>query len=349
MQIFAPFLIRRNNIVVRIIALLVPLVLLLLPLTQTVFAENTYVITDGEDVTVYTTFAKDPAEVLDLAGVELADGDLFTTQSGDGVSNITIQRSQKIVVNYRGQSIETTSFGETVASVLDRLGIEADSEYVVSLPTDAQTFNGMQIDVDHVVSNEQKYTVDIAYETIYCEDPSLPKGHEREVVAGVAGQKQYKAQVVYTNGEQTETTVLEETVLQEPVDRVVAVGTGTAVGTKAPAIGNGVIITADGQVLAYKRADKFKTTAYNHTDAGCDMITATGTTVRVGTVAVDPTVIPYGTRMFIVSNDGEYVYGIATAEDCGGGIKGKHIDLYFPDVNDCWKYGVRSATVYFLD
>ncbi len=349
MQIFAPFLIRRNNIVVRVIALLVPLVLLLLPLTQTVFAENTYVITDGDDVTVYTTFAKDPAEVLDLAGVELADGDLFTTQSGDGVSNITVQRNQKITVNYCGQMLQTNSFGETVASVLDRLAVPTDGEYVVSLPTDTQTFDGMQVSVDRVVQKEQTYTVDIAYETIYCDDPTLPKGQQREVVAGVTGQKQYTAQVVYTNGSETESTVLTETVLTEAVDRIVAVGTGTAVGTKAPAIGNGVIITADGQVLAYKRADKFKTTAYNHTDAGCDMITATGTTVRVGTVAVDPTVIPYGTRMFIVSNDGEYVYGIATAEDCGGGIKGKHIDLYFPDVNDCWKYGVRSATVYFLD
>ena len=71
-------------------------------------------------------------------------------------------------------------------------------------------------------------------------------------------------------------------------------------------------------------------------------------TVRLGTVAVDPTVIPYGTRMFIVSNDGAYIYGIATAEDCGGGVKGNHIDLYFPTVDECWEYGVRSATVYFL-
>ena len=78
------------------------------------------------------------------------------------------------------------------------------------------------------------------------------------------------------------------------------------------------------------------------------MTTATGTTVRVGTVAVDPTVIPYGTRMFIVSNDGNYVYGIGTAEDCGGAIKGNRLDLYYPTDAECFAFGRIGCTVYFL-
>ena len=55
-----------------------------------------------------------------------------------------------------------------------------------------------------------------------------------------------------------------------------------------------------------------------------------------------------GTRMFIVSDDGQYIYGIATAEDCGGGVKGNHIDLYFDTTYECFQYGVRTCTVYFL-
>ena len=128
-------------------------------------------------------------------------------------------------------------------------------------------------------------------------------------------------------------------------------GTGEEVDEKsnAPAIGNGVIVTADGEVLTYSRKEKFRATAYTHTDAGCDMTTATGTTVRVGAIAVDPRLIPYGTRMFIVSNDGKYIYGIATAEDCGGGIKGDQVDLYFPTTKECFQFGKRAVTIYFLD
>ena len=114
-------------------------------------------------------------------------------------------------------------------------------------------------------------------------------------------------------------------------------------------IGDGVIITADGQVLTYSHTDQFLATAYTHTDPGCNMTTSTGTTVRVGTVAVDPRVIPYGTRMFIICNDGTYIYGIGTAEDCGGAIKNKRLDLYFPTDWECVQFGVHTCTVYFLD
>ena len=110
-----------------------------------------------------------------------------------------------------------------------------------------------------------------------------------------------------------------------------------------------MIVTADGQVLTYSKTGQFRATAYTKTDAGCNDITATGTQVRVGTVAVDPTVIPYGTRMFIVTNDGSYVYGIGTAEDCGGAIVDNELDLYFDTEDDCWAFGVKSCTVYFLD
>ena len=146
-------------------------------------------------------------------------------------------------------------------------------------------------------------------------------------------------------------TVVDETVVSQPVNQIVSVGTGNGepVNSNAPAIGDGVIITADGQVLTYSRSAQFVATAYTHTDAGCDMITATGTTVRTGTVAVDPKVVPYGTRMFIVTNDGSYVYGISTAEDCGGAIKQNRLDLYFGTDAECWQFGVRNCTVYFLD
>ena len=68
----------------------------------------------------------------------------------------------------------------------------------------------------------------------------------------------------------------------------------------------------------------------------------------MGTVAVDPSLIPYGTRMFIVSNDGLYVYGIGTAEDCGGAIRGKRVDLYYPTLSECYAFGRRDCTIYFL-
>ena len=98
-------------------------------------------------------------------------------------------------------------------------------------------------------------------------------------------------------------------------------------------------------MLTYSRVISSLATAY------CDKgLTATGTQARVGAIAVDPEYIPYGTRMFILSKDGEYIYGIATAEDCGSKehIYGSRIDLHYDTEEECVQFGARMCWVYVL-
>ena len=83
-----------------------------------------------------------------------------------------------------------------------------------------------------------------------------------------------------------------------------------------------------------------------------DSITSTGTVPVQGTVAVNPRQIPYGTRMWITSADGRYVYGLAVAEDTGGFIyfrNGATVDLFMHSEADCVNWGWRSAKIYILD
>jgi 3D (Asp-Asp-Asp) domain-containing protein len=89
-------------------------------------------------------------------------------------------------------------------------------------------------------------------------------------------------------------------------------------------------------------------TAYT-TERQQNKITATGSTARVGAIAVDPKIIPYGTLMYVEAIDGSWVYGYATAEDCGGGIKGNKIDLFFDTYDECIQFGVKKAVVYILE
>lgn len=351
MQAFPSAITQRNSVLMRVLVMVLPAVLLLAAVIPTAIAKNTYVINDGDLVKVYTTNASDPAEVLAQAGVSLNDGDTYTTVPGEERSEITITRSQSITVYYCGEPVSTTSYGETVQTLLEGLDIPFGGDYTVSAALGDATYDGMEIFVDCVLQQQQTYTMDMPFETTYCYDPDLGEDEQIVMVEGADGQRQVTADVVYVNSVEKSRTVVSETVLQQPVNRVIVVGTAeqsSDVDT-APAIGDGVIVTSDGQVLTYSSKKQFKATAYTHTDAGCDMITATGTTVHWGTVAVDPTVIPYGTRMFIITNDGAYVYGLSTAEDCGGAIKGDRLDLYFPTDPECWEFGVRAATVYFLD
>ena len=82
-----------------------------------------------------------------------------------------------------------------------------------------------------------------------------------------------------------------------------------------------------------------KATAY----AG-DTITSTGTVPKAGyTIAVDPSVIPYGTRVYIPEFDKVFV-----AEDCGSAIKGNRIDIFMQREPKCNEWGVRNITIHIL-
>lgn len=350
MQAITSFIEKRKSLFLRIAAVVLPVIILTVLIAPTVFAQTTYVISDGEQVKVYTTFATNPIAVLTQAGIDLKEDDIYTTQPGDGVEEITVQRSQTITINNCGQQMQVNSYGETLEMLLDRLGIPTHGDYVVSTALNTQTFDGMEVSIDCIVETEQTNTEDIPFNVVYREDPNMPQGQEKVLVEGTKGQLLKTAKVVYKNSEQISNTVIRETVALQPADRVIAIGTGANASAEAkPVIGEGYIITADGQMLTYSNTAQFTATAYSHLDEGCNMITATGTTVRTGTVAVDPSVIPYGTRMFIVANDGSYIYGIGTAEDCGGAIKNTRLDLYFDTLEKCKQFGVRQCTVYFLD
>ncbi|MEE0109677.1 MAG: 3D domain-containing protein [Oscillospiraceae bacterium] len=345
---------RRKALVIRLYGIVLALILSLATaalLSQTAFAK-TYVITDGDRVVTYTTFAADPAEVLGQAGVELSEYDTYTTEAVEGAETITICRAQNITIHYHGQTTQTTTFGETAGELLHRLNLDVSGEDVVSHGMDDMTYDGMELSIDRIVTVRETYTTTVSHQVSYCKDSTLPEGMEEVLTEGEDGELLCTADVTYVNGTETERTVLSETVTKMPITEIIGVGTGETLEEvdpdAMPIIGDGYIILPTGEVLTYTHSDTVRATAYTHTDAGCDMTTSTGTTVHWGTVAVDPRYIPYGTRMFIMASDGSYIYGIATAEDCGGDIKGDRMDLYMPTYEQCMEFGRRRCTLYFL-
>lgn len=81
--------------------------------------------------------------------------------------------------------------------------------------------------------------------------------------------------------------------------------------------------------------------AYAYTGDG---ITATGTVPKYGTIAVDPSVIPYGTKVYIKELD-----KVFTAEDTGGAIKGNTIDIFMLSEKECNDWGIKNITIEILE
>ena len=338
---------KRKVLLIRTIAIALPLCLILL-LSQTAFAKNTYVITDGDRVFTYTTSATDPRQILGEAGLELDENDTYTTQEGNGTSEITVRRNQTIYINYYGEEMTATSHGETVEALLARLNLSLGDNDTISWPLDGETFDGMRLRVENVIRQEQTYTTAIPHGTRYCYDPSLPEGMEQIVVEGVDGELLCTATVTYINRQEVSRTVMTQSVSRSAVEEVIAVGTGLATAQASdadmPIITDNMIILPNGEVLTYVGTTTARATAYYNQGT-----TATGTIAQEGVVAVDPRFIPYGTRMFIITNDGEYVYGIAAAEDAGdSNILGNRIDLWLPTRAECIQFGYRECTIYIL-
>ena len=84
-------------------------------------------------------------------------------------------------------------------------------------------------------------------------------------------------------------------------------------------------------------------TAYSALDPGNSPYTATGTRVRHGVIAVDPSVIPLGTRVYIPD------YGEAVAEDIGWGVKGHMIDVAFDTHEEALMFGRQELEIYVFD
>ena len=342
---------RKRRFIRAAVLILLPAIALLV--SQRMAAKTTYMITDGNRVLVHKTFATDPQVILKEAGFQLCANDTITTKNEDGMSEIHIRREQNIRINYYGEELEATSSGESVEELLTRLNLPWSEDDMLSVPPDAKTYDGMELTVAHVIRENQMYTSVISHDTIYCTDPALPEGVQKTVSQGEDGQLLCQATVTYLNGIEAERTLRSQQVVTQPVSEIIAVGSGPAENepeeeNPMAIIGDGILTLPTGEVLTYTEKVSCLATAY-HCE-GYVGKTATGTRARVGAIAVDPEVFPYGTRFYIATKDGEYVYGVATAEDCGSKqfIYGTRLDLFFDTKYECIQFGARSCDVYIL-
>ena len=341
------FAMRKDNAMVRLMIMTIVPMMLMASVSLTAYAQSGYVIYDGDDRRVVLSDATEPSQVLDEHGFVLGRADIVEMNDEGMRPEITVRRNQLIYINNGGQSMVTNSYGETVGELLDRIHLSLNEGDAIDVPLETMTYDGMELNIDRWTTSTEFVYEEVPFETEYVQTSKMLKGDEKVVTEGVNGELKHTAKVVFFNGQEVSREIIATEQTVETVNQVIKQGTFEAEKGKLT-IGDGVIVTADGDVYTYTHTMKAKATAYTHTDAGCDKITATGTTVHWGTVAVDPKLIPYGTKMFIVSNDGKFVYGLSAAEDCGGSIKGNRIDLYMPTTKQCFSFGVRNCTIYFL-
>ncbi|MGE4271885.1 MAG: ubiquitin-like domain-containing protein [Desulfitobacterium sp.] len=237
-------------------------------------------------------------------------------------AKLEVRRAVPIKVQVDAQEINTYLAPRTVEEALEKLEIVLSEKDKVSLPMNHMLEAEDEIRVVRVEEKVETIKSEVPYQTV-AQVGDFPVGlPDRIVTRGTSGEHEQIVKITLEDGKEVSRQVLRQEVLRAPVTQVVSRGSQTKV-------------SRGGQTIEFKRAYLMRATAYS--GGG---VTATGHNVRYGMIAVDPRVIPLGTKVYVEG------YGEATALDTGGAIKGNRVDLYMNTEAAAWSWGVRSVVVY---
>lgn len=259
----------------------------------------------------------------------------------DGMK-IWLRLSVPISVVADGQTFLLESQPITVQEALRQAGITLDDNDECSLPLLQYIYDATEIRVYRVWTERQEVDEAIPPPEVEQEFTYLGPGSREVISPGRDGIKRSTYDVTYRDGVEIARTLLESTVISEPGDKIIGYGpeisavmqVSTGAGTQLKKIAT----TESGASFYYTDVFEVETTAYTWTGNR----TATGTWPQIGTIAVDPKVIPLGTKAYIVG------YGFAVAEDTGGAIQGSIVDLYMDTESACISWGRRDVVMYIL-
>ena len=275
------------------------------------------------------------------------------TGSGRSGFDIMLTSGQTVRIERDGQTGSVRCKTETISQLLHRMDITLSPLEMVAVDLSEEE---LVISISEDITFYEEVSEPASYETVRVANPDMLKGEEQLVQEAADGVRTSVYEVVWSNGAQISRQFVEE-LDSTAVDEIIEYGTASPepeevsgnLGTPTVAKnadGSGTLTFADGTTLHFSSAKAMTATAYTAGHGGADYTTATGTLVDVGTVAVDRSVIPLGTKLYIVTNDG-IVYGTAVARDTG--VRGNVIDLYYSTYRECIEFGRRSSTVYILE
>lgn len=310
---------------------------------------KTVAIWDGGTVRTMTTLRSDTDAILRRAGISVAGYDVVENTKNGNYHTISIRRAKSVNITADGETTTVKMVDGSVADALALASISLDQDDLLNLDTAQAVSDDMHIVLDRVEYQTFEERNKIAYKVVKENTSTLKKGETQVAVSGQQGEQVTVYQNKIVNGQVVETSKVDQYVAVAAVDEKVLVGTKVEAKPAAVSVsGSGVALDSNGAPLKYRKLMTGKATGYSPEDGG---YTATGKPVAYGLVAVDPNKIPYGTKLYITSADGKFVYGYAIAADTGGAVRSGKIlvDLFFNTRAECRDFGRRDVNVYVLE
>lgn len=360
------------------------------PLTVSVRRACQVTVTADGKTTTLAMLGGTVADAIAEAGVKLGENDSCNYGLDEPLFNnmpLRVLRMAGITVAADGKIKEYQVAALTVEDALKKCGVELGEDDRLNVQREAPVKAGMKIVVQRVKISKEVETEEIPFNTKYEYTDELPSGKQSVLSAGIEGKKELTYEAVYVEGKLESRNLASEKVLTEPIDEMVMQGVGYS--TTAPALdyvddgtvsratpkptsapleddfsggnyqpgtsykpgtssgGAGTFVDDWGNEVSYRKVMTGTCTAYCIPGG----TTSVGLTAVRGVIAVDPDIIPYGTRMYVTSPDGSIIYGYGVAGDTGGACLAGDIiaDLCYDTIDECSIIGRREMVLYILD
>ncbi|MCC8169746.1 MAG: G5 domain-containing protein, partial [Oscillospiraceae bacterium] len=284
------------------------------------------------------------------AGIDISEADKLNVTVDAEVNN-----NDEIVVTRGKQVTIKTNQGEQTVNITKADATDAlvEAGYIPG-EYDEISADGETIELVEVNYSEDVQEESVPFEIEYVDDSSLHEGETFVLSDCSDGVKQITIKVTYRDGDEYYREVVSEEITVEPENKIIAKGTAKA--TPAPqaktTLSNSLSSDSGNTINGMKYSKKITMTATAYSTSpsenGGYTVSAMGNPLGYGIVAVDPSVIPLGSKVYVTSADGSWTYGVASAEDTGGAIKGNKIDLCY-ETGSIGSFGRRSCVVYVLE
>jgi 3D (Asp-Asp-Asp) domain-containing protein len=292
-----------------------------------------------------------------VLGLHTAEGDRLSHQLGERIKDnmvIELARAVPVTIVADGKETVVKVAAATVGEALSKTGLQIGADDRVEPAVDHVLQSGDTIRLTRITRTKLVQQTEITYREIRRGNAVLDRGESRVVRQGVRGIREDTVEVTLEDGIEVRQRLIASRLIRPKQDRIVEYGENN-------------LLSRGGRTISFTRVLQMEATAYcpGTAGSGCpfdedgaslctgrynDGYTATGRRAVAGNgraenphiVAVDPQIIPLGSRLYIEGK------GFALAADVGGAIVGNRIDILFDRHEAARNFGRRTLRVYLL-
>jgi len=318
---------------------------------------KTYSIFDGTKTQKVYSLSDNVEKAISCANLNQSGYLITNTMKKGKITYIDIDYTFPVYITVGERTVKVNTVESTVGEILNLAGYSIDEYDLIEPTVDTIIDSECYIDYSDVnfVSGSYKEAIPSMLETVYSSEQAQGVN---TLIRGTDGEKEVYYTSKTVNGNTVETVVNSTVVLVNAVNGKQIIGTAVpkvnavttssnvkCVSTLTP--DNDIMLDENGNPVNYSKKLTVQATGYTYTGHKC----STGVTPQPGYIAVNPNVIPYGTKMYIKTVDGKYIYGYAVAADTGGFTKSRpnNVDLFFSTRSACVSFGRRNVEIYILE